>query len=135
MQTFLPLPSFHDSMRCLDYRRLGKQRVETRQILDILRGRAKSNAWKNHPAVRMWRGHEEVLNLYLFYAIEEWKRRGYVNNMVCDDIMPSSTTYPDWFGDDKFHSSHRAALLAKDFHFYKQFSWPETPSINYWWPV
>ena len=33
MQTFLPLPSMGDSVRCLDDKRLGKQRVEAFQIL------------------------------------------------------------------------------------------------------
>ena len=33
MQTFLPYPDFARSARCLDNRRLGKQRVESYQIL------------------------------------------------------------------------------------------------------
>ena len=56
MQTFLPDKSFVNSSRILDYRRLGKQRVEARQIYNILIGNTKSNAWRNHPAVLMWRG-------------------------------------------------------------------------------
>ena len=36
MQTFLPYPDFVKSALVLDYRRLGKQRVEARQILDII---------------------------------------------------------------------------------------------------
>lgn len=38
MQTFLPYPSIIKSLRCLDNKRLGKQRVETLQILRALRG-------------------------------------------------------------------------------------------------
>ena len=37
MQTFLPFKSFHDSAKCLDYRRLGKQRVEVLQLLKALK--------------------------------------------------------------------------------------------------
>ncbi|MFN7881952.1 MAG: pyrimidine dimer DNA glycosylase/endonuclease V, partial [bacterium] len=33
MQTFLPSPSFAESARILDNKRLGKQRVECKQIL------------------------------------------------------------------------------------------------------
>ena len=36
MQTFLPYPSFTRSLACLDNKRLGKQRVEAKQILMAL---------------------------------------------------------------------------------------------------
>lgn len=35
MQTFLPYSSFEESAKCLDNKRLGKQRVEAKQILEI----------------------------------------------------------------------------------------------------
>jgi pyrimidine dimer DNA glycosylase len=35
MQTFLCEPNFAETAKCLDYRRLGKQRVEAKQILEI----------------------------------------------------------------------------------------------------
>ncbi len=41
MQTFLPYTDFKQSARCLDYKRLGKQRLEARTILNILEGRGK----------------------------------------------------------------------------------------------
>lgn len=47
-----PTPKFIDTAKILDYRRLGKQRVETWQVLLALGG--KSKGWVNHPAVRMW---------------------------------------------------------------------------------
>jgi len=62
MQTFLPLANFQSSVRCLDWRRLNKQRVEARQILNANRTH---NGWSNHPAVRMWRGHDECLKKYM----------------------------------------------------------------------
>jgi hypothetical protein len=57
MQTFLPYYSFEESAKCLDYRRLGKQRVEVYQIINILEGKNKTNGWVNHPAVKMWIGY------------------------------------------------------------------------------
>lgn len=36
MQTFLPYPNFVESAKCLDDKRLGKQRVECLQILNVL---------------------------------------------------------------------------------------------------
>ena len=62
MQTFLPLPDFHKSLACLDSKRLGKQRLETHQILKVLSG--ESEAWKNHPAVKMWIGFDNSLIEY-----------------------------------------------------------------------
>jgi hypothetical protein len=54
MQTFLPSTSFIQSAKCLDYKRLGKQRVEAKTIINILEGKTTSNAWRNHPATKMW---------------------------------------------------------------------------------
>jgi hypothetical protein len=77
MQTFLPYPSFPKSAQCLDYRRLGKQRIETKQIWQTLMGVSKGKGWANHPAVLMWKGHEDALIWYGEIMCEEWIRRGY----------------------------------------------------------
>ncbi|MFA5025082.1 MAG: pyrimidine dimer DNA glycosylase/endonuclease V [Candidatus Shapirobacteria bacterium] len=132
MQVFLPYPDFVESARCLDYRRLGKQRVENSQILDALYGI--KIGWKNHPAVHMFKGHEESLKLYMNICIEEWKRRGYKNTMEVWNLDESKIVYPKWFGNEDFHSAHRAALLAKDFGYYLKFNWKEEPKIEYIWP-
>ena len=52
MQTFLISPYPYETAKILDNRRLGKQRIEALQILNILLGETKSTAWKNHPATR-----------------------------------------------------------------------------------
>jgi hypothetical protein len=62
VNTFLPFPQFTKSAQALDYKRLGKQRVEAWQILQALRGETKG--WTNHPATKMWRGHEKALCEY-----------------------------------------------------------------------
>lgn len=69
MQTFLPYERFIRSAEVLDWERLGKQRVEVLQILQSLAG---LNRWTNHPAVRMWRGHELSLMDYGFDICAEW---------------------------------------------------------------
>ena len=81
MQTFLPYKSFNESFKVLDYRRLGKQRVEAMQILNVLLGRTKTKGWVNHPATKMWKGYENALKQYLNECIEHWINRGYNNNM------------------------------------------------------
>lgn len=136
MQTFLPETGFAVTAKILDYKRLGKQRVEAYQIINILTGQTKSKAWINHPAVKMWRGHVTFLQLYYNNILSEWARRGFKNNMKPFWItLSKDTTPPPWLGMEKFHSSHRAALLFKDFNWYSKYGWKETPEINYYWPV
>ena len=137
MQTFLPYEDFTLSAQCLDYRRLGKQRVEALQIFNALEGIPTKSGrqytgWLNHPAVTMWRGYEEALLLYRNKMIEEWILRGYNNTMemvgVSDDVE-----MPHWLGNEKLHSSHRSNLLRKDLEFYSQYGWRETPNLEYYW--
>ena len=64
MQTFLPHKSFKKSLKVLDWRRLGKQRVEAHQILNVLLERTDTKGWRNHPITKMWKGYEDALKLY-----------------------------------------------------------------------
>ena len=80
MQTFLPYDSFTKTAQCLDYMRLGKQRVEAYQILRVLTG--ESQGWKNHPAVKMWKGYEYALTWYGYVICSEWIMRGYKDQML-----------------------------------------------------
>lgn len=134
MQTFLPYADFVKSVKVLDYRRLGKQRVETFQVLNILLNRTPTKGWRNHPVTRMWEGYEEALKLYQNYTILEWIDRGYKNNMLFEDINHDSLVYPPWFGEDVFHRSHRSNLLRKDYEYYSQY-FDEPSDLEYHWPV
>ena len=130
MQTFLPYSCFQTTASCLDWRRLGKQRVEAFQILNILRGL--SEGWANHPAVKMWEGYNDALAVYMNCCISEWIARGYKNNMKLETVK----TYklPEWIGWDKFHASHRSNLLRKDSVYYGCFGWDEPNDLPYIWP-
>ena len=70
MQTFLPYPAFVESARVLDRRRLGKQRVETLQVLRALT--IHDYGWRNHPAARMWRDHLPALVAYGLVVADTW---------------------------------------------------------------
>lgn len=133
MQTFLPYSDFIETAKCLDYRRLGKQRVEADQILNIIIGKAKSNAWRNHPAVKMWEGYSQALIHYRNVIIQEWISRGYNNNMPI--IITKNIIYPKWLGDEEFHASHRSNLLRKDFNYYSKYGWKEQSDLPYIWPI
>ena len=64
MQTFLPYKGFRQSAQALDYKRLGKQRVEALQIHNIVSGKRTTGGWVNHPAVKMWQGYANALAVY-----------------------------------------------------------------------
>lgn len=74
MQTFLPYPDFAATARVLDPRRLGKQRVETLQVLRALT--VPGYGWRHHPAARMWAGYEEALVRYGLEICAVWCAMG-----------------------------------------------------------
>lgn len=135
MQTFLPYSNFEKTAKVLDYRRLGKQRVETYQILKTLAN--ESNGWSNHPIVNMWRGHEHSLIEYGVAMCNEWISRDYVDN-----LKPKIIEYkkkfkkskpPEWLKNRHLIHSHRSNLLRKDKEYYSKF-WKDIPSdLEYIW--
>jgi hypothetical protein len=134
MQTFMPYPDMVKSVQVLDYRRLGKQRVETFQVLNILLNRTPTKGWRNHPVTRMWTGYEEALKLYQNYTIKEWMGRGYKNTMQLEEVDLQAVIMPPWFGEEEFHRSHKSNLLRKDYEYYSQF-FDEPTDLEYHWPV
>lgn len=137
MQTFLPYSDFTKTAKVLDYRRLGKQRIEAKQILMILRGETTSNAWKNHPAVKMWSGYESALAMYGFVICKEWIARGYVDNQLSffiDRFDPNTFEMPKWMGDVKFHKSHKSNLIRKSPEYYKKHFRNVPDNLPYIWP-
>lgn len=140
IQTFLPYSSFFKSAECLDYRRLGKQRVECKQILQALLGVSKG--WRNHPATKMWEGYEQALIEYSLHMCNEWIRRGYKDTLRDNYFLQLELSqningyeYPKWLGDERLHRSHRSNLLRKDFDYYSKFGWAEPDNLPYWWGV
>ena len=138
MQTFLPDANFQRSAGYLDYRRLGKQRIETKQILTTL---FHGGGWARHPAVQMWKGKERALCHYGIAICDEWIYRGYSDytRKFFTDILGAGVDAPYdlpwWVGDERFHQSHRSNLLRKDPQHYRRF-WPDlAPTIKYLWPV
>lgn len=135
MQTFLPKQSFLLSAQVLDDKRLGKQRLEAKQILDLIEGRADNN-WKYHPAVRMWQGYNQMLRFYYNTIVLEWERRGHVNNMPLLDVDEETYYRPWWIDDPRLQRSHRCNLMRKNPEFYGQYKWRDAdPEAPYWWPV
>lgn len=163
MQTFLASTgSFKKTASKLDSKRLNKQALEAWQILmnllelDPQGNHRVSKSWANHPAVKMWRGYETSLYQYIQQMVIEWKSRGYNSTIgekaqatmlraqelgLVDSTMP---TTPQWMRDREVYSqltsSHRIALLNKDYEWYSQFNWPEDTGVRpdhyqYLWPT
>ena len=150
MQTFLPLLRFKDSAAVLDDKRLGKQRVECKQILLCLGVPVGDHVpvpggskWRNHPAVLMWADHIIALVVYSAVICREWRRRGFKDTlhpqfMACYASLRPATVrapYPPWFGEPEFHARHRSNLLRKDYRYYSKFGWMEPIDLPYIWPV
>ena len=103
MQTFLPYESFRESAKVLDWRRLGKQRVEGMQIINAIEGKKRKDGkpykgWINHPATVMWRPYVNALKHYTNIIITEWVDRGYNNNMKLYDF--NNMIKPHWLGKE-----------------------------------
>ena len=137
MQTFMPYGSQYDkTAKCLDVKRLGKQRVETYQILKALLGETKG--WRNHPATRMWEGYEFQLYVYQTAICTEWTRRGYKDTVLDSSkelilkykIKPSIKT-PDWINKPALTITHRANLFLKDPIYYINFEDEAKEYIDY----
>jgi Pyrimidine dimer DNA glycosylase len=149
MMTFLPYPDFERSLRTLDTKRLGKQRVEVIQIVRALT--VPGYAWSSHPAVLMWKGYEEALGRYGLTACAVWRERGFDDTCaatITADLhaagvatireygdLAAAGELPDWIFDEALLISHRSSLLRKDPEHYGRL-FPETPiDVDYVWPV
>ena len=133
MQTFLPYGDFNETAKCLDNKRLGKQRVEAWQIYQIVSGKRTTGGWINHPAVKMWQGYKNALSLYYFAMQMEWNKRMYQNTM---EPLPITlpVDMPPFIGNDAFHDSHKSNLLRKEPEFYGLYDWQVPNNLPYIWP-
>ena len=137
MQTFLPYKDFAQTASVLDRQRLGKQRVETLQIIKSLV--TPNYGWKNHPAVRMWRSYEFELLNYQEAICNEWTSRGYKDTCLEKSIAlladyPQKRFTPYWLGNPVVHKSHQSNLLRKLPEHYSQYFNDISNDLEYYWP-
>jgi len=161
MQTFLvDTGSFEVTARQLDNKRLHKQTLEAWQTLltltqlDPAGNDRQQKGWVNHPVTRMWRGSEALLVSYISATYFEWRFRGYKSTLLPKTFatfdralelgrVSPELTLPAWMQDTKYFkrlvSTHRRALLVKNYDWYSQFGYPEDSgaspgSYEYLWP-
>jgi hypothetical protein len=145
VQTFLPYEDFGRSAEVLDIPRLGKQRVETLQVLRALE--LGDYGWQGHPVVRMWRGRTPALVAYGLAVVRAWTALGHADSthQLIAEFAPEAEalTQPDleargllpsWLGDERLHLSHRSALVRKDPAFYRPLFGDVPDDLPYYWP-
>lgn len=136
MQIFMPYADPFKTAKCLDNRRLGKQRIEALQIIQV---NIKKQVWaiprsiKNHPVTKMWKGYESYLFFYVECMMLEWELERDFNNDACGKVFDNLALSLDFrkayrmdHGLPKkinvdFIKSHRALLYKKDPDYYSEF--------------
>lgn len=162
MQTFITSKYAAQIAQDLDNKRLHKQALEAWQILMVLcevdpeGNDRKPKGWVNHPAVKMWRGSEYYLYYYACHMVDEWVNRGYKSTLkqkLFKTILAADKkgivnlgggiNEPSWWLDEetmkKVISSHRRALLVKNYEWYHNLEWAEDTEFypetyEYVWP-
>jgi len=133
MQTFLPYGDFEASAQTLDNKRLNKQILEGYQILKVLSNASPSGAWRNHPAVLMWKKCENELHNYIQHMIYEADWRGIKTDKNASNIRILKRQYGQSWGNDLpfwmedatmltcITTTHRVNLFHKDPSYYAKF--------------
>lgn len=159
MQTFLPHTNTLDAARALDNKRLNKQILEGYQILKVLSGASPSGAWRNHPAVLMWKGYEMGLWSYVRSMVDIASLRGIktennvknLNELYEQFHKDWGNEHPAFWLDEnkvmRIITTHRANLFRKDPIYYAKYQYAATSPYNipccpdrkqpcqYYWPT
>ena len=150
MQTFLPFSDYETVAQTLDSKRLNKQILEGYQILKILSGASESGAWRNHPAVLMWKHSETHLMDYIDHMVYEANWRGIKTDKNVSNLKTLKSRFGNMWGNltpiwqkpehlDRVINSHRANLYRKDSTMYAEYHLntadPCCPGCLYYWPT
>lgn len=134
--TFVTHDDPRETAKLLDRARLGKQRLEAKQIIDILSNVPMKNSTKvssrKHPAIDMWQGHIVALKFYFNCITKRWIKRGYKNTMELYDIKETKELlteietktpklFPWWFFCPLLQLSHQCSLYRKNNEYYSKY--------------
>jgi hypothetical protein len=150
MQTFLPSSDYEYSAQALDSKRLNKQILEGYQILKVLSGASESGAWRNHPAVLMWKNAENSLMDYIDHMVYEADWRGIKTDKNVSNLKTLKSAFSHMWGGSvpiwqkpehvkRVVDSHKANLYRKDALIYAEYqSYTAKPCCDkclYYWPT
>lgn len=134
MQTFLPFTDFTRVAATLDSKRLNKQILEGYQILKALSNSNPKTTWRNHPASKMWEGHECALYEYIFTCVDEADARGIKTDKNVANLKELREQMwrrwglglPSWIIDSelvkRITTTHKANLYRKNPDYYSDFA-------------
>lgn len=117
MQVFI-VGSVLETAKALDSRRLNKQIIECRQIIDAIQGTGKG--WFNHPVVKMYEDHTNWLRCYM-WCLEEYQKKQSDALMLMHYNKYCEENKPD-FLNDAFFTQMKRRLYTKDNKYYKQWA-------------
>ena len=151
MQTFIPDKAFDNSAKILDNKRLNKQILEGYQILKVLNNPDPRAAWRNHPAAKMWEGHEQALFEYIMAMVKQAEFRGIKTDKNKENLFSLrlqtlsnwGNGLPKWYNNKeelkRITDSHKANLYRKDPEYYFDFAQykaePCCDTCQYYWPT
>ena len=133
MQMILtPWPDIQKNICRLDLKRLKRQKVAIKKVINTLEGKSDYNA--HHPAILMWENSLEWLKKYFNAICKELKYRAYPTGEEPYEIIEDLCFEPQWWGNWRFHLAQQSNLVKKDSVFYQRY-FPSVPSnLPYIWP-
>ena len=133
MQVFI-IGSPFETAKCLDRKRLNKQIIECRQILDAISGKTK--AWTNHPCTIQYKEHTSWLVNYLntlihyrrYVVLQDnfYLDAAIVCNCCANKLMPSFHTH-------EYFDNMKKRLYTKNHEHYKQWESLGESYENWYW--
>jgi len=128
-------------MTCMDDQTLARECVNVHTILKALKT-PKDKRQVEDSQVKLWRGYEALLTVIGVCAGTERRERGYPEPLLREILLlgradverahKKGTPIPSWFGDENFHSMHRASLIAFMPSWYRRHGWIEQPRQIVW---
>lgn len=127
MQIFI-VGSIFETIQVLDKKRFWKQILETRQILNAIKGI--STGWRNHPIVDMYRKHVDWLDLYLL-AFEAYHGGNIEQALNLSD--EAEKIKPGFLYSLDYIENMKKRLYTKDKNHYSQWESLGESKVNYYY--
>lgn len=126
MQVFIVGTPYYTA-KVLDSKRLNKQIIENKQIMDAILGTGKG--WFNHPVVKSYKNHFQWLyyyNLCLF-----WYQRGCKD--MAKKMSEQAMAFKPNFHIEEYFTQMKRRLYSKNKEYYKQWEYLGESDYNWYW--
>ena len=126
MQVFI-VGTPYETAEVLDSKRLNKQIIENKQIMDAILGTGKG--WFNHPVVKSYKNHFQWLyyyNLCLF-----WYSRG--DKQMAKKMSERAMAFKPNFHTQEYFNQMKRRLYSKNNQYYSQYSYLGESEQNHYY--